>query len=115
MKSLFKNLVYLFLALIALATLSACQSVKEGLTGTKRSNSDEFLVEKKNPLVLPPEFEKLPVPNSIVNNDQNIDNSEDNDLRVILGQEKNSIKTESKTKKTNTSLEKSIIEKIKNN
>ena len=45
MKSLSKNLFYLFLVLIA---LSACQSVKDGLTGTKRSTSDEFLVEKKN-------------------------------------------------------------------
>ena len=115
MKSLFKNIIYLSLTIATLLLLSACQSVKEGLTGTKRSNSDEFLVEKKNPLVLPPEFEKLPVPNSIVNKDQNMDNSEDNDLRVILGKEKNTIKTDTKNQKTNSSLEKSIIEKIKNN
>lgn len=35
-------------------SVSSCQSVKEGLSGQKKKNSDEFLIEKKNPLVLPP-------------------------------------------------------------
>ena len=61
MKTVFKNIFYLFLFL---ATLSACQSVKDGLTGKKQTNMDEFLVKKKDPLVLPPEFEKLPQPTS---------------------------------------------------
>ena len=112
MKSLSKNLFYLFLVLIA---LSACQSVKDGLTGTKKSTSDEFLVEKKNPLVLPPEFGKLPVPNTIVDSDQDNNSDDEVDLRVILGKGKTLIKTDSKKQTTNNSLEKSIIEKIKNN
>ena len=37
-------------------------SVKRGLTGEKQNSTDEFLVEKKDPLVLPPSFEDLPVP-----------------------------------------------------
>ena len=37
-------------------------SVKRGLTGTKKNSSDEFLVEKKDPLILPPDFENLPIP-----------------------------------------------------
>ena len=28
----------------------------------KKQNIDEFLIEKKNPLILPPEFSKLPEP-----------------------------------------------------
>ena len=112
MKSLSKNLFYLFLVLIA---LSACQSVKDGLTGAKRSTSDEILVEKKNPLVLPPEFGKLPVPNTIVENNQDNNSDDEVDLRVILGEGKTLINTDSKKQTTNNSLEKSIIEKIKNN
>ena len=112
MKSLSKNLFYLFLVLIA---LSACQSVKDGLTGVKRSTSDEFLVEKKNPLVLPPEFGELPLPNTIVDSDQDNNSDDEVDLRVILGKGKTLIKTDSKKQTTNNSLEKSIIEKIKNN
>ena len=57
MKKLFRNTFFLILILVL---VSACQSVKDGLTGSKKSNSDEFLVEKKNPLVLPTDFDKLP-------------------------------------------------------
>ena len=43
--------------------LYSCGSVGEALQGTKRSDQgDEFLVDKKNPLVMPPDFDKLPVP-----------------------------------------------------
>jgi len=112
MKNLSKNLIYLFIILI---TLSACTSLKDGLVGTKRSSSDEFLVEKKNPLTLPPEFNKLPVPNTIIVNDKIIKSDEENDLRKILGTGTASIKKKPKTLITNSSLEKSIIEKIKNN
>ena len=42
MKKIFKNISYLFIALIM---LNACQSVKDGLSGKKKTNSDEFLVE----------------------------------------------------------------------
>ena len=112
MKNLSKNLIYLFIILI---TLSSCASLKDGLTGTKRSSSDEFLVEKKNPLTLPPEFNKLPVPNTIIVNDKIIKSDEENDLRKILGTGTASIKKKPKALITNSSLEKSIIEKIKNN
>tara|TARA_B100000029_G_C17503161_1_gene933431 strand:+ start:629 stop:946 length:318 start_codon:yes stop_codon:yes gene_type:complete len=37
-------------------------SVKRGLTGQKQTSTDEFLVEKKDPLVLPPDYENLPTP-----------------------------------------------------
>ena len=51
--------------------LSSCQSVKEGLAGSKNENSDEFLIEKKNPLEIPPDFGALPKPDKKKNaNDQ---------------------------------------------
>ena len=37
-------------------------NVKRGLTGTKQKSTDEFLVQKKDPLILPPDFESLPSP-----------------------------------------------------
>ena len=40
--------------------LSSCQSAREGLTRGKKNNTDEFLVQKKNPLVLPPDYNDLP-------------------------------------------------------
>ena len=37
-------------------------NVKRGLTGAKQKSTDEFLVEKKDPLILPPDFDNLPSP-----------------------------------------------------
>ena len=37
-------------------------NVKRGLTGAKQKSTDEFLVQKKDPLILPPNFDSLPSP-----------------------------------------------------
>ena len=42
--------------------ITSCESIREGLTGSKNLSTDEFLVKKKDPLVLPPDFENLPNP-----------------------------------------------------
>ena len=58
-----KKIIYI-LVLIYFVTSCAdsFDSVKRGLTGSKRNSADEFLVKKKDPLILPPDFENLPVP-----------------------------------------------------
>ena len=48
-----------------LLVLSSCQGVKDALSGKKYESSDEFLVIKKNPLVLPPNFNDLPTPKDL--------------------------------------------------
>ena len=106
MKKLFKNIFCLFLVL---SLTSGCKSVKDGFGASKKSNSDEFLVEKKNPLVLPPEYDKLPEPGI----EEGINNKKENDLKSLLTNESSSTKEISKT--PSGSLEKSILEKIKNN
>ena len=108
MKRSFKNIIYLFFVLIL---LGACQSVKDGLTGKKQNNSDEFLVEKKNPLVLPPEFDRLPEPRSSTKKSLN---QEEVDLKKILEKD-SSISKVSTIKTSQGSLEESILEKIKKN
>ena len=43
--------------------LNSCGTISEGMTGSKRSkSSDEFLIHKKKPLVVPPDFEDMPSP-----------------------------------------------------
>ena len=110
MKNITKNLFYLFVILIS---LGACQSVRDGLEGKKKSSADEFMVKKKNPLVLPPEFDELPEPKTSTSEDKN--KEEEIDLQIIFGKSSDSISTNSKIKTTNGPLEKSILEKIKNN
>ena len=74
----FFNISKLFLLMLF---LYSCGSVGEALQGKKRSDQgDEFLIDKKNPLAMPPDFDKLPKPgeanrdstNDIVSNQSNI-------------------------------------------
>ena len=56
------NKLYI-IALTFLFIVSACAKFSEGMTGSKRSkSSDEFFVHKKKPLVLPPDFNEMPMP-----------------------------------------------------
>ena len=110
MKNLFKNTLFI---LLILGALSACQNVKDGLTGKKQTNSDEFLVKKKNPWAQPPDFENLPVPKTLNKNDDR--NDGDISLKEILNKNTNSKSTVSTSETSIGSLEKNILEKIKSN
>ena len=53
--------------LIITILLSGCENIQRQLSMEKKENVDEFLIQKKNPLVLPPEFSKLPKPTDEIN------------------------------------------------
>jgi hypothetical protein len=61
---MFKKKTIFLMLLIFLVTSCANTwgNVKRGLTGAKQKSTDEFLVQKKDPLILPPDFESLPSP-----------------------------------------------------
>ena len=103
-----KLLTGIFLSLLL---LNSCSTVAEGLTGGKKKESDEFLVEKKAPLVLPPRFGELPEPGK--KKDGTIVSTEENDLSIedMLSQSSSIDKTKKKSD-SNNSIENSIIEKI---
>lgn len=110
MKKLLKNTLF---AILILGTFNACQSVKDGLSGKKQTNSDEFLVKKKNPLSLPPDFENLPKPTTSNKNDD----KKDTEISLMEILSKNVI-TKNKVSVSETqigSLEKNILKKIKSN
>ena len=99
-----------FYLIILSIFLTSCQSVKDGLSGNKRENSDEFLVKKKNPLVMPPKYMELPKPAEETNNEEAQGLEQDIDLEDILNLEKSS-----KTKSTKSgSAEDFVLEQIKN-
>ena len=110
MKKLFKNT---FLIVLILCAFSACQNVKDGLTGKKQTNSDEFLVKKKNPLSLPPDFDNLPKPTDLSKKDDQ--NDSEISLKEILNKNASTKSTVSTSEKPIGSLEKNILEKIKSN
>ncbi len=91
--------------------LNSCGTVAEGLGGSKKKGSDEFLVEKKSPLVLPPSFGELPEPGK--EPEQNIisDKKDTSDIEDIINQN-SSISTTEKSDDIKNSIEESIIKKI---
>ena len=93
--------------------LSSCQKISEGMIGSKRSKgSDEFLVHKKKPLVLPPDFNEMPSPKPVVKKEEKFEESNTSieDLLNIKKNDENIIRS-----KENKSLEESILKKIKKN
>jgi len=61
---MFKKEIIFFVICTFLITSCADDwaSVKRGITGEKKKSTDEFFIQKKDPLILPPDFESLPTP-----------------------------------------------------
>ena len=88
--------------------VTSCTTVKEAgqvLRNEKVKTTDEFLVKKKQPLILPPDYDKIPEPGS----SNKIQNNDKNKIRKILKQSEADQADMSKS----GSVEKSIIEKIR--
>ena len=97
----------LFLSLF----LYSCGSVGEALQGKKRSDQgDEFLIDKKNPLAMPPDFDKLPKPGEAnIKSTKEIDNEQSNIKNLIKNSDDETISNTDES----TSIESSILKKIK--
>ena len=80
--------IYTLIVLMIFLSTTSCNSVRSALGGSKMENSDEFLVEKKNPLVLPPDYSSLPQPNLLDENYTEEDSSEEIE-KLVLSIEKN--------------------------
>ena len=104
-----KNNIYLILFMMFVTV--SCQSLKNAVSGVRQENSDEFLVQKKNPLVLPPDYTDLPVP---------YDESPkatavqiEDDIEKLLGMENNTKNTDDTS--GSSSIESFVLKKIKEN
>ena len=91
--------------------LNSCGTIAEGLGGSKKNGSDEFLVEKKSPLVLPPSFGELPEPRKGPEENIISDKKDTSDIEDMINQS-SFASTSKKSDDTNNSIEKSIIKKI---
>ena len=98
-----KKTIYIFLVFLLVTSCGGTfDSVKRGLTGSKANTADEFLVKKKDPLILPPDFENLPIP------DEDVTDIAENTIF------ENTLETaiEENTSTSEDSVEKSILRKI---
>ena len=101
---LFKFYIAISIAII----LSSCGTIRDGFSSQKKNNSDEFLVEKKSPLVMPPDYNELPIPN-----EEKIE-KETKDIKSLITKSKQ-VEINEDLNKKNSSFESSILKKIKKN
>ena len=92
--------------------LTSCQSAKDAFTLKKKESSDEFLVEKKSPLVMPPEYGMLPMPDSANQSQKKVNDNSVKDL-LIKKEKKNKDVSVNDNSTQATSIEKLILKKIK--
>ena len=103
-----KIIIIIFFLITACAT--SWDDIKKGLGGQKRTSTDEFLVKKKEPLVMPPKWKDLPTPGQNMKLDDDVEEVTDIEELIQLGKnQESSIKLE----QGSGSLEESILKKIK--
>ena len=101
----------LIASFLILLFLNSCGTIAEGLGGSKKKGSDEFLVEKKSPLVIPPSFGEWPEPGKEPEENIISDKKVTSDIEDIINQN-STTSTSKKSDDTKNSIEQSIIKKI---
>ena len=97
-----KKIIHILTIIFFVTSCGSMDSVKRGLTGEKAKSTDEFLIQKKDPLILPPNYENLPTPEE----------------RVVATEEylifEKTLETSTGDKtSTSSSIEDSVIKKIR--
>ena len=103
-----KIIIIIFFLITACAT--SWDDIKKGLGGQKRTSTDEFLVKKKEPLVMPPKWKNLPEPGGVMKSDDEVWEVTDIEELIKLGKNKES---STNYEQGNDNLEESILKKIK--
>jgi len=107
-KILNKIIIIIFLLITACA--ESFEDIKKGLGGGKKTSTDEFLVRKKEPLVMPPKWKNLPEPGGVMKSDDEVREVTDIEELMKLGKNKES---STNYEQGNGNLEESILKKIK--
>ena len=104
-----KNIKSSLLIIFSTIFISSCGSIQKAFDQQNKNTSEEFLVEKKSHLSIPPSFEELPVPS----NEKVDKESQINNIESLITEKNNNEKLE--TDESDKNFEQSIIDKIKNN
>jgi hypothetical protein len=99
-----------FILLTHILLLASCNTVNNALTNPKKNSTDEFLVEKKSPLVMPPDYNELPIPNE--NSEQKDKN--DSEFKTLISKKGQDDEADN-NQDNNKNIEELILDKIKKN
>ena len=103
---IFKKFILLNLILL----LISCGTAKDAFQNQKKNSIDEFLVEKKSPLVMPPDYNELPIPKEKI---EQTDINE-NEFKTLITQKNQDTKSDS-NEDVNKNFEELLLDKIKKN
>ena len=99
---MYKKIVNILVIIFFVTSCNTMDAAQKALTGAKKNTTDEFLVKKKDPLILPPDYENLPIPDESAATNEYSSTFEKN-LEALI--EDNS--------STSSSVENSILKKIR--
>ena len=102
--------IRLFLLLNFILFLTYCSTAQKAFTNQKKNSTDEFLVEKKTPLVMPPDYNELPFPEE----QKNMNDLDENNIETLFKDNKETNFSKGSHNQTKN-FEESLIEKIKEN
>ena len=97
-----KYLKIIFIIIIFIG-LNGCTNFRDAVTGQKKKTTDEFLIKKKDPLILPPDFDNLPIPKS----------KKTKDVNSSLESAISSVDTSKSSSNSSSSLENMILKELK--
>ena len=100
-----------FVTLVSFFLLS-CQSVQDGLTLKKKENTEQFLIEKKKPLIMPPDFDDLPEPGNLDLENEKVESENDNLNLDSLIQSSNKTNGENIDDEISSEIQKKIDKKL---
>jgi len=105
-----KFIIIILLGFLAII-ISGCNVVKEGFASSKKNSGDEFLIEKKPPLIMPPDYKELPIPGS----GTSLKKDHKNLVKDLIKKSNKNKNDSNELDKNDKNLENSVLKKIKEN
>ena len=105
-----KKIKKITICIVVISMLTACNTIRKGFEPNTRGG-EEFLVDKKSPLVLPPEYNELPIPGQEKNKKEN----KKSDIKSLISGSDNQKEQSAENNETISSIEKLILKEIKKN
>jgi hypothetical protein len=90
---------------------SGCSSVKSAFDSGRKNASEEFLVEKKSPLSMPPDFDELPVPQAGI--EERAD--QDADIELLITKDAANQENTDQINNSNEEFLELVLDKIRKN
>tara|TARA_Y100000768_G_C23864495_1_gene627358 strand:+ start:107 stop:442 length:336 start_codon:yes stop_codon:yes gene_type:complete len=107
-----KTISNILIIFITSLLLLSCSDGLKGFKLKKKSTSgDEFLIQKKDPLVLPPDFSKLPNPDEEIKEKKREDD-EESQIEIVFKKDNSDVQENENSNSSDSGLKKSILKKI---